>query len=70
VAFAALAASMIASIAGTGGGIIRLPVLVAVFGVHDAVPMYTLARTDCFQMIVPCDRPLALVRGMNDKGMQ
>jgi uncharacterized protein len=42
IVFAALAASMIASVAGTGGGVILLPALVYVFGVREAVPMYAL----------------------------
>ena len=37
-------ASTIAAVAGTGGGIILLPVLVATLGVRDAVPVYTLAQ--------------------------
>jgi len=41
---AALIASIVAAIAGTGGGIILLPVLVAVFGVREAVPMYAVAQ--------------------------
>ena len=44
VAVAALLASTIAAVAGTGGGIILLPVLVATLGVRDAVPVYTLAQ--------------------------
>jgi uncharacterized protein len=44
VAGAALLASTLAAIAGTGGGIILLPVLVAVFGVREAVPMYAVAQ--------------------------
>lgn len=40
----ALAASTVAAIAGTGGGIILLPVLVSVFGVRDAVPMYAVVQ--------------------------
>ncbi|OHB73495.1 MAG: permease [Planctomycetes bacterium RBG_16_41_13] len=40
----ALIASVVAAIAGTGGGIILLPVLVAIFGVRDAVPMYAVAQ--------------------------
>ena len=44
VAAAALVASGLAAIAGTGGGIILLPVLVAVFGVREAVPMYAVAQ--------------------------
>lgn len=41
---AALAASIVAGIAGTGGGIILLPVLVTSFGVRDAVPLYAVAQ--------------------------
>ncbi len=33
-----------AAIAGTGGGIILLPVLVSVFGVREAVPMYAVVN--------------------------
>ena len=44
VVSAALVASSLAAIAGTGGGIILLPVLVAVFGVREAVPMYAVAQ--------------------------
>jgi uncharacterized protein len=44
VVVAALAASTLAAIAGTGGGVILLPVLVSVFGVRDAVPMYAIAH--------------------------
>lgn len=40
----ALAASTIAAIAGTGGGIILLPVLVSIFGVRDAVPMFAVVN--------------------------
>lgn len=41
---AAFAASIVAGIAGTGGGIILLPVLVASFGIRDAVPLYAVAQ--------------------------
>jgi hypothetical protein len=41
---AALIASIVAAIAGTGGGIILLPVLVSVFGIRDAIPMYAVAQ--------------------------
>lgn len=44
VTVAAFVASTVAAIAGTGGGIILLPVLVATLGVRDAVPVYTLAQ--------------------------
>ena len=40
----ALVASTIAALAGTGGGVILLPVLVSTFGVRDAVPIYALAQ--------------------------
>lgn len=40
----AFAASTVAAIAGTGGGIILLPVLVSVFGVRDAVPMFAVVN--------------------------
>lgn len=39
----AFAASTMAALAGTGGGIILLPVLVSIFGVREAVPMYAVA---------------------------
>ena len=38
----ALCASVVASVAGTGGGVILLPVLVSVFGVREAVPLYAV----------------------------
>jgi uncharacterized protein len=41
---AAFAASTVAAIAGTGGGIILLPVLVSIFGVREAIPMYAVAN--------------------------
>jgi hypothetical protein len=41
---AALAASTIAAVTGTGGGIILLPVLAVFMGVRDAVPAYTVAQ--------------------------
>lgn len=41
---AAFLASSVAAVAGTGGGIILLPVLISVFGVRDAVPMYAVAQ--------------------------
>lgn len=41
---AAFLASSIAAVAGTGGGIILLPVLISVFGVREAVPMYAVAQ--------------------------
>jgi len=41
---AALIASIVAGIAGTGGGIILLPVLVTSFGMRDAVPLYAVAQ--------------------------
>jgi uncharacterized membrane protein YfcA len=44
IIIAALAASTLAAIAGTGGGIILLPVMVGVFGVRDAVPMYAVVQ--------------------------
>lgn len=40
---AAFAAATMAAVAGTGGGIILLPVLVSVFGIREAVPMYAVA---------------------------
>lgn len=44
IIIAAFAASTLAAIAGTGGGIILLPVLVSVFGVRDAVPLYAVVQ--------------------------
>lgn len=41
---AAIAASTVAAIAGTGGGIILLPVLVSVFGIRNAVPMFAVVN--------------------------
>jgi len=40
----ALIASIIAAVAGTGGAILLLSVMVAMFGVRDAVPMYAVAQ--------------------------
>lgn len=40
----ALLASCVAAVVGTGGAIILLPILVAVLGVREAVPAYTLAQ--------------------------
>ncbi len=44
VGLAAFLASTMAAVAGTGGGIILLPVLVGVAGVRDAVPIYAVAQ--------------------------
>lgn len=44
ISLAALVASTVAAIAGTGGGIILLPVLIEVFGVREAVPMYAVVQ--------------------------
>ncbi|MEO8287026.1 MAG: sulfite exporter TauE/SafE family protein [Chloroflexota bacterium] len=44
LASAAFLASTIAAVAGFGGAVILLPVLVAVFGVRDAVPILTVAQ--------------------------
>ena len=44
LAGAAFAASTVAAVTGTGGGILLLPVLVSLIGVRDAVPAYTLAQ--------------------------
>lgn len=41
---AALLASTIAAVTGTGGGIILLPVMTLCFGVREAVPMYAVAQ--------------------------
>ena len=40
----ALAASAVAAVAGFGGAVLLLPVLVWVFGVRDAVPILTIAQ--------------------------
>ncbi len=40
----ALAASTIAGVAGFGGAAVLLPVLVALFGVRDAIPILTVAQ--------------------------
>lgn len=37
-------ASTVAAIAGTGGGILLLPVLVSIFGIKEAVPIYTMIQ--------------------------
>lgn len=44
LAVVAFVASTIAAITGTGGGILLLPVMVAILGVREAVPAYTLAQ--------------------------
>jgi len=44
LAAAALIASTVAAVAGTGGAIILLPLLVATLGVRDGVPAYTVAQ--------------------------
>ncbi len=44
LAAAALAASTVAAVAGTGSGVLLLPVMVLFFGVRDAVPMYAVAQ--------------------------
>ncbi len=41
---AAFVASAVAAVTGFGGAVILLPVLVAVFGVRDAVPILTVAQ--------------------------
>lgn len=41
---AAFGGSVVAAIAGTGGGVLLLPVLVWAFGVRAAVPMYTVCQ--------------------------
>lgn len=40
----AMAASAVAAVAGFGGAVLLLPVLVWVFGVRDAVPILTIAQ--------------------------
>jgi hypothetical protein len=44
VGLAAFAASTIAAVAGFGGAVIMLPVLVWAFGVRDAIPILTVAQ--------------------------
>jgi len=44
VALAALAASTLAAVAGFGGAVILLPILVWAFGVREAVPILTVAQ--------------------------
>jgi uncharacterized membrane protein YfcA len=44
LALAALAASTLAAITGFGGAAVLLPVLIAVFGVREAVPILTVAQ--------------------------
>lgn len=44
VAVAGLVASVLSAVTGFGGAAILLPVLVAVFGVRDAVPILTVAQ--------------------------
>ena len=44
VTLAALVASLIAAVAGFGGAVIMLPVLVWAFGVQDAIPILTIAQ--------------------------
>lgn len=39
---AAFLAAIVASVAGTGGGVILLPVLVSAFGVREAIPLYAV----------------------------
>jgi uncharacterized membrane protein YfcA len=41
---AALLASTVAAVTGTGGGVILLPVMTLFFGVRDAVPMFAVAQ--------------------------
>lgn len=41
---AAMLASTIAAVTGTGGGVILLPVMTLFFGVREAVPMYAVAQ--------------------------
>ncbi len=42
--FAALVASTLAAITGFGGAAVLLPVLVAIFGIREAVPILTIAQ--------------------------
>lgn len=41
---AVLLASLLAALLGTGGGVLLLPLLVLVFGIRDAVPLYALLQ--------------------------
>ena len=58
LALAAFVASTVAAIAGTGGGIILLPVLVGVFGIREAVPIYAIAQLVGNLSRVGLNRPL------------
>lgn len=44
IAAAALLASTVAAIAGTGGSLILLPALTALLGVREAIPVFTVAQ--------------------------
>ena len=44
VIVAALAASILAAVAGFGGAVIMLPVLVWAVGIQDAIPILTIAQ--------------------------
>lgn len=44
VIISALAASTVAAVAGFGGAVIMLPVLVLAFGVQDAIPILTVSQ--------------------------
>ena len=44
VIFSALTASTVAAVAGFGGAVIMLPVLVLAFGVQDAIPILTISQ--------------------------
>ena len=44
LASAAFAASMLAAVAGFGGAAVLLPLLVASFGVREAIPILTVAQ--------------------------
>ena len=44
LATTALVASVLSALTGTGGGVLLLPVMVMLFGVRDAIPMYAVAQ--------------------------
>lgn len=44
LALAALLAGTLAAVAGFGGGVLLLPILVAAFGVREAIPIFSVAQ--------------------------
>jgi uncharacterized protein len=44
LALAALLAGTLAAVTGFGGGVLLLPILVAAFGVHEAIPIFSVAQ--------------------------